>query len=163
MLSIRGQVLPSTPENVVLTAELDDGSIVEGESRRIDAIVQEFLKFARPPKLEPRRGPLGEFVAGVVEATEPVVDHALAVAGLGDLGRAGPTRLGQRRLQLLLAYNVGRIASYGVAGLLLGRPGHEGLIPSTWITSAVGGNSLLANFFSAVVGAFMYFATAATV
>jgi uncharacterized membrane protein YraQ (UPF0718 family) len=46
-----------------------------------------------------------------------------------------------------------------VAGLLLGRPGHEGLIPSTWISSSVGGNSLLANLFASVVGAFMYFAT----
>jgi uncharacterized membrane protein YraQ (UPF0718 family) len=46
-----------------------------------------------------------------------------------------------------------------VAGVLLGRPGHEGMIPSTWISHAVGGNSLLANFFAALSGAFMYFAT----
>jgi len=46
-----------------------------------------------------------------------------------------------------------------VAGGLLGRPGHEGLIPSTWISGAVGGNSLAANLFASVVGAFMYFAT----
>jgi uncharacterized protein len=46
-----------------------------------------------------------------------------------------------------------------VAGLLLGRPGHEGLIPSAWVTDLVGGNSLAANFFASVVGAFMYFAT----
>jgi len=46
-----------------------------------------------------------------------------------------------------------------VAGLLLGRPGHEGLIPSWIIERAVGGNSLLSNFFASIVGAFMYFAT----
>jgi hypothetical protein len=46
-----------------------------------------------------------------------------------------------------------------VAGVLLGRPGHEGLIPSSWISAAVGGNSLPANFFAAISGAFMYFAT----
>ena len=46
-----------------------------------------------------------------------------------------------------------------IAGLLLGRPGHEGLIPSSIIEKAVGGNSLLSNFFAAIVGAFMYFAT----
>lgn len=45
------------------------------------------------------------------------------------------------------------------AGLLLGRPDHEGLIPSGWISRAVGGNSLRANFFASVAGAFMYFAT----
>ena len=46
-----------------------------------------------------------------------------------------------------------------VAGALLGRPGHEGLIPSAWVIRAVGGNSLGANFAAAVGGAFMYFAT----
>ncbi len=50
---------------------------------------------------------------------------------------------------------------YGVliAGFLLGRPGEEGMIPSSWVAELVGGNSLQANFFSSVVGAFMYFAT----
>jgi len=46
-----------------------------------------------------------------------------------------------------------------VAGLLLGRPGHEGLIPSWIIAKAVGGNSVFANFFASIAGAFMYFAT----
>jgi hypothetical protein len=46
-----------------------------------------------------------------------------------------------------------------VAGLLLGRPGHEGLIPSPWVANAVGGNSLGANFFASLAGALMYFAT----
>jgi uncharacterized membrane protein YraQ (UPF0718 family) len=46
-----------------------------------------------------------------------------------------------------------------IAGALLGRPDHEGLIPSGWIASLVGGNSLWANLFASVVGAFMYFAT----
>lgn len=46
-----------------------------------------------------------------------------------------------------------------IAGFLLGRPGHEGLIPSAIITRFVGGNSLSANFFASIVGAFMYFAT----
>ncbi|MCX8055561.1 MAG: permease [Ignavibacteria bacterium] len=46
-----------------------------------------------------------------------------------------------------------------IAGFALGRPGNEGIIPSQWISSLVGGNSLGANFFSSLVGAFMYFAT----
>ena len=47
-----------------------------------------------------------------------------------------------------------------VAGLLLGSPeGGEGLIPNHWISTLVGGNSLFANFFASIVGAFMYFAT----
>ena len=46
-----------------------------------------------------------------------------------------------------------------IAGLLLGRPGEEGLIPSWIIENAVGGNSLSANLFASLAGAFMYFAT----
>ncbi len=46
-----------------------------------------------------------------------------------------------------------------IAGLLLGRPATEGLIPSEWVSRAVGGNSLAANFAASFAGAFMYFAT----
>jgi uncharacterized membrane protein YraQ (UPF0718 family) len=46
-----------------------------------------------------------------------------------------------------------------IAGFLLGRPGHEALIPSAWITQTVGGNSFSANFIASFAGAFMYFAT----
>lgn len=46
-----------------------------------------------------------------------------------------------------------------IAGALLGRPGHEGLIPSEWVARSVGGSSLGANLFASVAGAFMYFAT----
>ncbi|MGE0431176.1 MAG: permease [Planctomycetota bacterium] len=51
------------------------------------------------------------------------------------------------------------LAGVLLAGFLLGRPGHEGLVPSEWVASVVGGNSLAANFFASVVGALMYFAT----
>ncbi len=46
-----------------------------------------------------------------------------------------------------------------IAGFLLGRPGHEGVIPTEWVNRAVGSNSIWANLFAAVAGAFMYFAT----
>ncbi len=46
-----------------------------------------------------------------------------------------------------------------VAGFFLGRPGHEGLIPSEYVYKLVGGNSFFSNLFASVVGAFMYFAT----
>jgi len=53
------------------------------------------------------------------------------------------------------------LAGVVVAGFLLGRagPGHEGVIPVKWINAAVGGNSIWANLFASVAGAFMYFAT----
>lgn len=59
----------------------------------------------------------------------------------------------QKILPLLLA---GVLA----AGFLMGRPGTDaGIIPAAWISTAVGGNSLAANFFASVAGALMYFAT----
>ncbi|MEJ5171415.1 MAG: permease, partial [Fimbriimonadales bacterium] len=51
------------------------------------------------------------------------------------------------------------LAGVLVAGFLLGRPGHEGVIPSEWVQAAVGGNSFRANLLASVAGAFMYFAT----
>jgi len=45
------------------------------------------------------------------------------------------------------------------SGLFLGQPGHEGLIPSEWVTRLVGGNSIWSNMFASVAGALMYFAT----
>jgi uncharacterized protein len=51
------------------------------------------------------------------------------------------------------------LAGVFVAGMLLGRPGEEGLIPPGWIARAVGGESLAANLFASVVGSLMYFAT----
>jgi len=47
-----------------------------------------------------------------------------------------------------------------IAGFLLGAPnGRIGIIPSNWVSKLVGGNSIFANLFASVVGAFMYFAT----
>jgi len=51
------------------------------------------------------------------------------------------------------------LAGVFLAGMLLGRPGNEGIIPNEWVAALVGGNSPQANFFAAIVGAFMYFAT----
>jgi uncharacterized membrane protein YraQ (UPF0718 family) len=47
-----------------------------------------------------------------------------------------------------------------VSGWLMGRPGTDaGLVPSYWISTAVGGDSWTANLLASVVGSFMYFAT----
>jgi uncharacterized membrane protein YraQ (UPF0718 family) len=92
----------------------------------------------------------------------PLAPFVVAVAGLSLVTATDPGEGGdwfgaawgfaKQILPLLL---IGVV----IAGLLLGRPGHEGLIPSGWVGSAVGGNSLGANAFAAVAGAFMYFAT----
>lgn len=58
-------------------------------------------------------------------------------------------------LQILPLLFLGVLAS----GFLLGRPGHDGLIPREWIASLLGGNSIAANAVASVAGALMYFAT----
>jgi uncharacterized membrane protein YraQ (UPF0718 family) len=50
-----------------------------------------------------------------------------------------------------------------IAGFLLGSTHDDvaipGVVPNDWISWAVGGNSLMSNFFASIIGAFMYFAT----
>ncbi|UCD06729.1 MAG: permease [candidate division WOR-3 bacterium] len=47
-----------------------------------------------------------------------------------------------------------------IAGFLLGRPNTDaGIIPSRIVATLVGGNSIGANLFASIAGAFMYFAT----
>jgi len=93
---------------------------------------------------------------------EPMVSFAVGAVGLAFITATGGEEssewfsaswgFAKQILPLLLAGVL-------VAGLLLGRVGHEGLIPSGWVSGSVGGNSLWANFFASIVGAFMYFAT----
>jgi len=51
------------------------------------------------------------------------------------------------------------LAGVFVAGFALGRPGHEGIIPSEWVAAAVGDNSLTSTIIASVLGALMYFST----
>ncbi len=46
-----------------------------------------------------------------------------------------------------------------LSGFLLGRPGHDGIIPGRWIAGLLGGNGIGANMFASFAGALMYFAT----
>jgi hypothetical protein len=46
-----------------------------------------------------------------------------------------------------------------VAGLALGSPGGEGLVPAAWVERAVGGEGLAPTFVASLAGALMYFAT----
>ena len=101
-------------------------------------------------------------ILAVVMPGQPLAAFAAAAIGLSvitstDSGEAGEWfestwGFAKQILPLLL---IGVL----VAGALLGRPGEEGLIPSGWVSGAVGGNSIGANLFASVVGAFMYFAT----
>jgi uncharacterized membrane protein YraQ (UPF0718 family) len=101
-------------------------------------------------------------VLGLVFGDRPMIPFAAAVVGLsvvlstseGEAGEwFGSTWMFTKQIMPLLLVGV------LIAGALLGRPGADGLIPSEWVSSLVGGNSLRANLFASVIGAFMYFAT----
>ncbi len=101
-------------------------------------------------------------VLSFVFPSAPLIPFIVGFAGLAVLCAWTP---GEGREWLDATWTLGKqifpllIGGVFVSGLLLGRPGHEGLIPSKWVSQSVGGNSFVANFVSSVVGAFMYFAT----
>ena len=101
-------------------------------------------------------------VLAVIFPHEPLLAFSAGIIGLVVLTT---TTRGETESWFLSSWDFAKqilpllFAGVLVAGLLLGRPGSEGLIPSQWISGLVGGNSLWANLFASVVGAFMYFAT----
>jgi uncharacterized protein len=101
-------------------------------------------------------------VLALVFPQQPMIPFVFGVLGLSVITSTSRDEAGEwfsstwtfaKQLTPLLLFGV------LAAGFFLGRPGKEGVIPSEWITAAVGGNSLRANLLSSVVGAFMYFAT----
>jgi uncharacterized membrane protein YraQ (UPF0718 family) len=112
------------------------------------ALPAAILTFIAPSYINPEITPLVVFAAGTI---------GFSIVTSFDKGESGEWfssswTFAKQILPLLL---------FGVliSGFLLGRVGHEGIIPSSWVSAAVGGNSFRANFLSSVVGAFMYFAT----
>lgn len=111
--------------------------------------------------------PITMVVAATVVAVSaaphlPLVPFSVAIAGLSIVMSRSPGEAGEwfsatwdyaKQITPLL------LGGVVLAGFLLGRPGHEGAIPSEWVTRSVGGNSLGANLFASVAGALMYFAT----
>jgi uncharacterized membrane protein YraQ (UPF0718 family) len=92
--------------------------------------------------------PLVPFVAGAIALT------LLSTSGNDELADWLSQTWGYAKQILPLL-----LAGVLISGFLLGRPGHEGLIPSAWVEGAVGGNSIGANAFASLAGALMYFAT----
>ncbi|MDD2965707.1 MAG: permease [Bacteroidales bacterium] len=98
--------------------------------------------------------------------SNPIVPFVAAVAGISVVGLLSE---GENREWIFSSWGFAKqiipLLAIGVviAGFLLGS-NHDttsipGVVPNEWISLLVGGNSLMSNFFSAIVGAFMYFAT----
>ena len=101
-------------------------------------------------------------ILGFLMSEQPQIAFTVAIIGFSVIGGTDKGETGEWFDSTWgFAKQIFPLLLFGIlfAGAILGRPGHEGLIPSQWITYAVGGNSFSANFFSSIAGAFMYFAT----
>ena len=100
-------------------------------------------------------------VAALAVPGEPELPFALGIAGLmlisalRDSDREWAAQSWDFAKQILPLL----LAGVFVAGFALGRPGHEGIIPSAWVGAAVGDNSLTSTAIASVLGALMYFST----
>ncbi|MDT8437013.1 MAG: permease [Gemmatimonadota bacterium] len=107
-------------------------------------------------------------VAGITAAValaaggRPELPFVAAVAGLSWFASRDEGELGE---WFLSSWSFARLimplllAGILVAGFLLGRPGHEGLVPSEWVAAALGGEGALPTALASVAGTLMYFAT----
>jgi uncharacterized membrane protein YraQ (UPF0718 family) len=101
-------------------------------------------------------------VLGFAFPTQPGIAFAGAVVSLSAFASMADDEVGEWfQASWDFAKQILPLLLLGIlfAGLLLGRPGEEGIIPSVWVADAVGGNGLGANLFASVAGVFMYFAT----
>ena len=106
-------------------------------------------------------------VAGLLSPT-PLIPVVVAIAGLSIITLLDKNDEDNKAWTLSawdFAKQIMPLLAAGVlvAGFLLGST-HDstsiaGIIPNEWVSNLVGGNSIFANFFASIVGAFMYFAT----
>ncbi|MBD3366865.1 MAG: hypothetical protein GF405_01670 [Candidatus Eisenbacteria bacterium] len=101
-------------------------------------------------------------ILSLVAPGRPLVPFLAGVAGLILIAGTGTSETRrwmdgswQFAKQILPLLLVGIV----IVGALLGRPGHDGLIPARWINMLVGGNSIRSNVIAALAGGLMYFCT----
>lgn len=99
----------------------------------------------------------------------PLITMVVAIAAVSTISLNDKSPDGENREWILSSWGFTKqivpLLAIGVviAGFLLGSTHGDtsipGVVPNHWVAWLVGGNSILANFFASVLGAFMYFAT----
>lgn len=101
--------------------------------------------------------------------SNPLVSMVVGIAAVSSIALMDKTEGSESKEWIISSWGFAKqiipLLAIGVviAGFLLGST-HDntaiaGVIPNSWITWAVGGNSIISNFLASIVGAFMYFAT----
>jgi signal transduction histidine kinase len=99
---LRREFLESVPDAAAGRAELTELlDVMSSETQRIDRIVQQFLDYARPPRLAPQRVDLGGLVAGIAEQQRPVAE-ARGVTLDAEVAEAGPANVDPSQLRQAL-------------------------------------------------------------
>jgi signal transduction histidine kinase len=86
------------PERSELTELLD---VMSSETQRIDRIVQQFLDYARPPRIAPQAADIGALVTSLAERTRPLAE-ARGVRLEADVSSAGKALVDASQLQQAL-------------------------------------------------------------
>jgi len=100
-------------------------------------------------------------IVAVIVPSAPELPFAIGIAGLMIIAALRD----QDREWTLQSWDFAKqilpllLAGVFIAGFALGRPGHEGIIPSEWVAMAVGDNTLTSTIIASVLGALMYFST----
>lgn len=109
----------------------------------------------------------GVMLLRFVVTSDPLPIFVFAIVGFGLISGTGKGEQKEWfKSSLDFACLIMPLLFFGVffAGIFLGAPKSaggtgEGIIPTDWIANLVGGESISANLFASVAGAFMYFAT----
>jgi hypothetical protein len=99
----------------------------------------------------------------------PLVSMVVGIAAVSSIALMDKGESGENKEWIISSWGFTKqivpLLAIGVviAGFLLGSTHDDtsipGVIPNSWITWLVGGNSVFSNLFASIVGAFMYFAT----
>jgi uncharacterized protein len=99
----------------------------------------------------------------------PLIGMVIGIAAVSSIALMDKQEHGENKEWIISSWDFTKqivpLLAIGVviAGFLLGSTHGDtsipGVIPNEWIAWLVGGNSVAANFFASIVGAFMYFAT----
>jgi uncharacterized membrane protein YraQ (UPF0718 family) len=101
-------------------------------------------------------------------SSSPLVPMMVAIAGLSIITLIDKRDVDNKEWtiaswdftkQIMPLLAIGVLAAGFLLGSTHGDTAIAGIIPNEWIANLVGGNSVFANFFASIVGAFMYFAT----